>query len=247
MSFCLILSFLFFIGSLTGWIIELVFRRVITLKNPGSKWVNPGFCTGPYLPIYGFGLCVLYIIASFEKYSSTGNTVADKIILFIIMAICMTAIEYIAGIVCLRFMNVRLWDYSNHRWNVQGIICPAYSAIWAMLGAIYYFLIHPHILDALMWLSENLAFSFVIGFFFGIFVIDVINSAQIVVKLRRYAQENNVIIKYEVIKNHIRTAYENSRKKYRFFRPFRTWKPLGEHLRELHNMFEDSKKTKTKR
>ncbi len=94
MSFCLILSFLFFIGSLAGWIIELVFRRIITLRNPESKWINPGFCTGPYLPIYGFGLCVLYIIASFEKYSFTGNTAADKIILFIIMAICMTAIEY---------------------------------------------------------------------------------------------------------------------------------------------------------
>lgn len=56
------------------------------------------------------------------------------------------------------------------------------------------FLIHPYILNALLWLSNNLAFSFVIGMFFGVFIIDVVNSAQLVVKLKAYAEENDVII-----------------------------------------------------
>ena len=52
MSFILLLAFLFFMGSLTGWGIELLYRRFVSQK----KWVNPGFLSGPYLPIYGFGL-----------------------------------------------------------------------------------------------------------------------------------------------------------------------------------------------
>ena len=38
-----------------------------------GKWVNPGFLIGPYLPIYGFGLCGLtgiYLLFSKMNMSS---------------------------------------------------------------------------------------------------------------------------------------------------------------------------------
>ena len=60
----LILAFLFFVGSTFGWILEVFFRKFFSRNNPEHKWINPGFCTGPYLPLYGSGLCVLYLIAS---------------------------------------------------------------------------------------------------------------------------------------------------------------------------------------
>ena len=85
----------------------------------------------------------------------------------------------------LKISKVRLWDYSNEWKNIQGIICPKYSFFWAVLGALYYYFIHDEILDALKWLSENLAFSFVVGLFFSIFIIDVANSANLIVKLKR--------------------------------------------------------------
>lgn len=43
------LSALFIIGGSTGWLIELVFRRIAH-----GKWINPGFLSGPCLPLYGF-------------------------------------------------------------------------------------------------------------------------------------------------------------------------------------------------
>ena len=57
MKYLVIISTLFVIGSLFGWILELFFRRFISQK----KWMNPGFLTGPYLPIYGFGITILYV------------------------------------------------------------------------------------------------------------------------------------------------------------------------------------------
>lgn len=242
MNVFLILAFLFFMGSVIGWLIELLFRRFISSANPERKWINPGFCTGPYLPLYGFGLCFLYLIASVENYIMIANPFWNKVVLFIFMAICMTILEYIAGSMSLKIAKVRLWDYSNEWANIQGIICPKFSLIWAVLGAIYYFFIHPHILNALKWLSMNLAFSFVIGLFFGIFLIDVAKSAQLVARLKKYADENDVIVQYEELKAHIRVRNEASKQKYQFFRPFRTERPLSEHLKESKTSFESRKR-----
>ena len=238
MDLFLTLAFLFFIGSVSGWVIELLFRRFISSANPERKWINPGFCTGPYLPLYGVGLCILYLIACLEKYNFIESPFWNKVVLFFVMAVCMTVIEYIAGMMSLKITKVRLWDYTNEWANIQGIICPKFSLIWAILGALYYFLIHPHILEALKWLSNNLAFSFVIGLFFGVFSVDVAKSAQLVAKLKTYAEENNVVVRYEAIKAEIRKRYDRTNKKYNFFRPFRTELPLSEHLKEMKYGFE---------
>ena len=132
MSLILSLAYLFFVGSCLGWLLELWFRNIV--KHP-DKLVNPGFCTGPYLPIYGFGLCVLYLLASLEKFSLISDPLWNKVVLFIAMAIGMTLVEYVAGVFCLKFLKVRLWDYSDLWGNVQGIICPLFSFFWAILGA----------------------------------------------------------------------------------------------------------------
>lgn len=235
MSIFLTLAYLFFIGSVLGWVLELLYRNIT--QRP-EKLVNPGFCTGPYLPIYGFGLCVLYLLASLEKFNLLSSPFWNKVMLFVSMAIGMTLIEYIAGVFCLKFLKVRLWDYSDLWGNIQGIICPLFSFFWAILGALYYFLIHPYILDGLNWLANNLAFSFFIGMFFGIFIIDVVHSAQLVVKLKAFAEDNDVIVKFEALKAHIRTARMETSQKYHFFRPFRAERPLGEYLKEIQETLE---------
>ena len=152
MNVFLTLACLFFIGSVTGWVIELLFRNIV---HHNKKWVNPGFCTGPYLPIYGFGLCTLYLLANLEQYGWITDPVWNKIVLFIAMAIGMTLIEYIAGLFCLKYFKVMLWDYSNLWGNIQGLICPLFSFFWALLGAVYYFFVHPYVLGSGLAVQES--------------------------------------------------------------------------------------------
>lgn len=242
MNLFLTLAFLFFIGSVVGWLIEVLFRRFFSSSNPERKWINPGFCTGPYLPLYGSGLCILFLVAQLEELSCIRDPVWNKVAILALMAVCMTAIEYIAGILSLKIAKVRLWDYSGQWGNIQGIICPLFSLFWAVLGAVYYFFIHPYILGALAWLSNNLAFSFVIGLFYGVFIIDVVNSAQLVAKLKRFAEENGVIVRYEALKSEIRRRHDQAKKKYHFFRPFRSEMPLTDHLKNLKVTFEEKKR-----
>lgn len=231
----LVFAFLFFIGSVAGWCIELLFRH---FTNPERKWINPGFCVGPYVPLYGFGLCLLYLIASLEALHLIQNPLWNRVVLFLVMAVSMTAIEYIAGILSLKWMKVRLWDYSNLRGNIQGIICPQFSAIWAAAGAVYYFVLHPVMEKALGWLSRNLAFSFVIGMFYGVFCIDVVYSAKLISKIKRFAEENGVIIRYERLKAHIHTLRRERKLRISFFFPLHTDRPLGELLKDMRGNLE---------
>ncbi len=244
MSLFLKLAFLFLIGSVSGWGIEVLFRRFLSRANPERKWINPGFCTGPYLPLYGCGLCLMYLIAGLEQYIVIASPFWSKLLLFLLMAVCMTLIEYIAGIISLKAGKVRLWDYTNEWGNIQGIICPKFSLIWAALGAVYYWLVHPYILDAINWLSQNLAYSFGVGMFFGIFIVDVAKSVQLTAKLKQFAEENNVVVRYEMLKADIRLHYEKSTQKYHFFRPFHSDRALSEHLKEMMGSFEMRRKQK---
>ena len=237
MNLFLTLAYLFFIGSTLGWVAELLYRRFLSGANPERKWINPGFCVGPYVPLYGFGLCILFVLAAIGEKNGV-DTVGEKLLLFAGMAVSMTAIEYIAGIVSLKFMKIRLWDYSKQWGNIQGLICPAFSALWAAVSAVYYFCIHPYILDALDWLSRNLAFSFVIGFFFGVFTIDLVYSAKLLSRIRRFADEHDVVIKVENLKAHIRQRQEERRERYNFLFAYRSRGELLEHLREAQETWE---------
>lgn len=243
MNIFLTMAYLFFIGSVLGWVLELLYRNLV---SKSKTWINPGFCTGPYLPIYGFGLCTLYLLASLERYSWIANPFWNKAVLFAAMAVGMTAIEYVAGVFCLKFLKVRLWDYSGLWGNIQGIICPIFSLAWAALGALYYFCVHPYILEGLQWLSENLAFSFFIGMFFGVFAVDVAHSADLVLKLKRFADEHRVVVAFEGIKTYLRDRRQSAGHKYRFFSPFRTDTPLREHLKALVDTFEKQRRQRKK-
>jgi len=238
MDFFLTLAFLFFIGSVAGWVVELLFRRFFSSANPDRKWINPGFCSGPYLPLYGVGLCLMYVIALLEGTGPFQSPVLGEILLCLIMALCMTALEFAAGSLALKIANVRLWDYTGQWGNVRGVICPKFSLVWAAFGALYTFFVHRHVKSAVAWLFGHLSFSFFIGLFFGVFLVDLAQSAQLVSKLKKFAEDYDVIVRYEALKAIIRAKRVEARLKYYFFRPFFTERPLIEHLLELKESFE---------
>lgn len=231
----IITAFLFFIGSFIGWGLEVIFRRFFSAK----KWINPGFLIGPYLPLYGFSLCVLYYMTMLESVLPIQSSAVKKITLFILMSLCITFIEYIAGLIFIKHMKIKLWDYSNEWGNIDGIICPLFSFFWAALSAVYYFLIHPHIIGALEWLARNLAFSFCIGFFYGIFIIDLIYSTNLVAKIRKFADEKDIVMKYEELKEHIQTVKSERREKARFLLSMYSSVPISEHLKEYYEKHRD--------
>lgn len=168
---------------------ELFFRRIVH-----KKWVNAGFLIDPYLPIYGFGsffLTIIYFI--FQSQS------INPIIIILLVGFVITLIELIGGLISLK-NKIRLWNYRDRWLHYKGIICTLFSVIWTIVGALYYFIIAENIINALDWFSENIDFSFILGIFTGLIIIDEFYSFKLYLKIKKYAKENNVIIKYEQLK-----------------------------------------------
>lgn len=233
MTSLLVLTFLFFAGSIIGWGIELFWRRFFSKNNPEKKWINPGFLTGPYLPLYGLSLCLLFAL-SFIDVSFVESKWLQKLLLFILMAFAITVMEFIAGLIFIKGMKIKLWDYSKNWLNIQGIICPQYSFYWVILSGAYYFLVHPRILEWLYWFTNHLSFSFVVGFFYGVFTIDLCYTFQISTKIREYAKENKLEIRYENLKESIRKRNEEFEERKRFFFALKSnHLPLKDILREI--------------
>ena len=182
MKYLVIISTLFVIGSLLGWIIELFFRRLVSQK----KWVNPGFLTGPYLPIYGFGVVVLYAVSNIPL--GIELKAVDIIVRIIIICFGMTFIEFIAGLIFIKGLKIKLWDYSDRKGNIMGIICPIFSLAWLVVGSLYYFLLNPVLVEGISWISENLIYTFFVGVVVGAMVVDLSYSIHLATKLKQFKE-----------------------------------------------------------
>ena len=216
--------FIFILGSLVGWIIEIIFRKLYY-----GKLVNPGFLVGPYLPIYGFGLLSLTVL-----HVLLTKLDLHPIVIILLMGLIMTIIELIGGLFCIS-QKVKLWDYSDRWLNYKGIICPLYSAIWLLAGAIYYFFLYDPLMFAVNWFNENISFSYVVGILSGFLIIDFFYSSKLYIKIRRYAKNNNIVVRYEKLKMHIKEETKESQEKYFFLFPFRQSRKLIDYLDSYKN------------
>ena len=186
MKYLVIISTLFVIGSLFGWVLELFFRRFVSQK----KWMNPGFLTGPYLPIYGFGVTLLYGMSNIPL--GIESQVADVIIRILIIGVGMTLIEFIAGLIFIKGFKIKLWDYSDRKGNIMSIICPLFSFAWLVVGSLYYFLLNPLLVQGISWISENLIYTYFVGAVIGAILVDFAYSVHLATKLKEFKELQNL-------------------------------------------------------
>lgn len=214
------LAFLYMCGSICGWVIELLFRRFVSLK----KWINPGFLNGPYLPMYGAGTVFLYG-ACFIPVPQWG--------LVLLLMVALTLLEYVTGLIFIKGMKIKLWDYSDRWGNIQGIICPLFSLFWGIIAALFvYFLFEPLHMAA-VWASQSLWMIFVVGAFYGVFFVDLCISFNVSFKIRKVAAQLKEAVHYEQLKVAINERRAASRQRRRFLFPF-AGASLTDAVRGLH-------------
>lgn len=216
------LSVLFMIGGTLGWTIELIYRRIAH-----GKWINPGFLSGPCLPLYASGLIILYFLCSIDLSFITQPALRWAVLIVVLTA-AMTVIEYITGLIFTRVYHVKLWDYSELPGNIDGIICPLFSLIWGVLGALYAVFVHPHISGTLEWFTDNPIYYYFAGMYVGVLLVDVVYSFHLVGKLKQLADEKQLIVKYENFKLSVAKHAESFKEKRNFIFPLHS--PAG--LRE---------------
>ena len=206
------LTTLFVVGSVVGWVIEFFFRRIFTAK----RWVNPGFMMGPYLPLYGFGVMSIFVIFSLVGLiPDTAMPYWGKVLLGIfITGIVMTLIEFIAGLIFIKGMKIKLWDYSKRKGNIMGIICPLFSLIWLVAGAGVY-LILPLLDGMLQAIGKNPYYIIFIGIVFGIMIMDLIVSIYYSKQVKKFNHDADM--RYDDLKMSFRHQYNFKEKKNHFY------------------------------
>lgn len=205
MKYLVIISTLFVIGSLLGWVIELFFRRFVSQK----KWMNPGFLIGPYLPIYGFGVIVLYGVSNIPLGINT--KVWDIVARIAIIGVGMTLIEFVAGLIFIKGLKIKLWDYSDRKGNIMGIICPSFSLIWLVVGSLYYFFLNPVLVEGISWISENLIYTYFVGMVIGAMLVDFAYSVHLASKLKQFKEYSD--LRFEELKKEFKKRIKEARNK----------------------------------
>jgi len=156
------LLFVFACGSVAGWILEFVYRGLY-LRD---VTIDFGLMRGPYLPIYGFGATVLYLLLLVKA------SVWWRALIFVAAA---TALEFVTGAFFCLTLKLKLWDYSSFALNYYGIVSVAASFFWFLCFLVMY-LAREHVLPFIksadrLWVRYVLVAGYAVGavdFFFAI-------------------------------------------------------------------------------
>jgi len=228
-GYILMYLYLFLIGSMSGFLIEVFYRRFVSVK----RWVNPGFMKGPWIPLYGFGVVFMSTIttkinSAFAEHGiylynpkdyyllglEHGPAIQD-LIPIIVMGLGMTLLELIAGLIFVKGFKVRLWDYSNDRGNFMGIICPKFSIIWLLVATLFYYCLSPFIYNLALNNTNNILFPdneitipkiwivLVIGLIYGMILLDFITSIGLFNKVSTAARKIGKILHYDQISENL--------------------------------------------
>lgn len=163
----------FIVFMVLGWFIEITYR---SFKS--KKFFNPGFLRGPYLPIYGVG----GLLADFSFSYTSELSLLGALTVFIVGV---GLLEYFTGVFFKRVFRIRLWDYTDRRFNLGGHICLKFMFYWFLLGLFFKYFLHPLFEQLVLGVSMSRLQVFSLGLFYGVFVVDVVQTFDVAYKTRQ--------------------------------------------------------------
>ena len=172
----LLFTILIFITfSFIGWFWELIYEF---LKI--GIIANHGFLHGPWLPIYGTGGTVVYLLLNRYKKS--------PLIVFMGSFVFCTIIEYITAWYLETYEHHKWWSYVKMPFNIDGRVCLLYSILFALAGIGCIYVVAP-LLKKVYNKVELKKLCVFILLFLSLFSIDVIYSFK----------NPNLVKKYRII------------------------------------------------
>ena len=161
---------LFFVYSFIGWLVE-IFERIIIEK----KFINRGFLIGPYVPVWGFGAILMTLLL---------HNYVNEPLVFILLAMFISGVlEYLTSYFMEKIFHARWWDYSDHKFNLNGRVCLLYLIGFAVGGYIVVGIANPGYFMMLDFLSIK-ALDIIAIVLSIIFITDILLSSHVIVKLK---------------------------------------------------------------
>nr|WP_319489151.1 putative ABC transporter permease [uncultured Caproiciproducens sp.] len=175
-----ILFLVFTIYSFLGWLTESIFCSI-----PAGKFINRGFLNGPFCPIYGVGgVIVVSVLTPFK-----GNLLA----LYLTGVILTTLLEYVTGFALEKTFHTKYWDYSTHRFNIQGRICLENSLLFGVMCVVGILFIHPALMR-ILYSIPALILPFISGGFILYFISDTVLTVHTIFQLNGKLDEMQQVL-----------------------------------------------------
>lgn len=197
---------LFISYSFIGWLFE-----VCCVFYAERRFVDRGFLIGPYCPIYGFS--GLIMVLTLNKY------INDPIIVFVIIVVIASIMEYITSYLMEKIFKARWWDYSKMTFNINGRICLEISLLFGILGFVLIYIVNPHLVDFLKQ-NDGLLLTSISGFILFLFIIDSIISFNVIRNLQFTADAIKKDYTGEITDKVREILYQKSRLAKRLLRAF---------------------------
>lgn len=122
---------LFYINSIIGYILESIFYFLF-------KWQgNSGILFGPWTPVYGIGSIIIVITFIFINKHFKLKKFFKFVLFFFIIAITLSTIEIIGGILIEKIFHEEFWNYEDHMLNIGKYASIEMSIVWGFASIIY--------------------------------------------------------------------------------------------------------------
>lgn len=132
----------FYIYCFLGWCFESGWVSFRT-----GHLVNRGFMRAPFLPLYGSGAIMMYVVS---------RPFQDNIVLtYLAGCVGATILEYVTGATMERMFKIKYWDYSNQRFQYKGHICLSSTIAWGFLTIFMTKVIHNPIEHIVLAVPET--------------------------------------------------------------------------------------------
>lgn len=127
----------FFVYSFLGFLLESIVY--FALGSSGGS----GIFYGPWTPVYGIGAITIILVSEWIFQKRKGNRLLKTILLFLIVSVLLSVLEYIGGILIEWIFHIVFWDYSNHKYHLGRYVALDMSLIWGGMSIFFLYCIKP--------------------------------------------------------------------------------------------------------
>ena len=162
---------LFFVYSVIGYLLEIISVSRIEKKIVISR----GYLIGPYLPIFGCGAIIM--ISCLNQYRE------DYVVLFVMSLVICCLLEYLTSFVMEKIFNIRWWDYSNKKFNINGRVCLENGLLFGIGGVVIVHFFNPMLVRIILSFPKTFI-CFLGCIIFVVMFFDFVLSSYIIWRLK---------------------------------------------------------------
>lgn len=122
----ILMDFVFF--SIIGFISEVIYCNLNKRKSGKALY-------GPWCPLYGLGGLLIISVVS--------HVPENMFIIYLVSVLVSSFTEYLVSVVLEMIFDMKWWDYSFKKFNLNGRICLENSLLFGVLGILIFYFYLP--------------------------------------------------------------------------------------------------------